>query len=76
VLLGALASLALWRWGDLLPHIPAGDLLAADKGVVRLASATGAAMEKIDGYLREWPVASAMLLGLAILLSVGTFLGH
>jgi hypothetical protein len=33
-------------------------------------------MEKIDGYLREWPVASAMLLGLAILLSVGTFLGH
>ena len=76
VLLGALASLALWRWGDLLPHIPAGDLLAADKGVVRLASATGAAMEKIDGYLREWPVASAMLLGLAILLSVSTFLGH
>ena len=68
-----------WRSGvgvTCLPHIPAGDLLAADKGVVRLASATGAAMEKIDGYLREWPVASAMLLGLAILLSVSTFLGH
>jgi formate hydrogenlyase subunit 3/multisubunit Na+/H+ antiporter MnhD subunit len=76
VLLGALASLALWRWGRVLPRIPAGDLLAADKGLVRLASASGAAMEKIDEHLREWPLASAMLLGLAILLSVSTFLGR
>lgn len=76
VLLGALASLALWRWGRVLPRVPAGDLLAADKGLVRLASASGAAMEKIDEHLREWPLASAMLLGLAILLSVSTFLGR
>lgn len=76
VLSGALASLALWRWGRVLPRIPAGDLLAADKGLVRLASASGAAMEKIDEHLREWPLASAMLLGLAILLSVSTFLGR
>ncbi|MGA7681307.1 MAG: proton-conducting transporter membrane subunit [Pseudolabrys sp.] len=76
VLLGALASLALWRWGRVLPRIPAGDFLAADKGLVRLASASGTAMEKIDEHLREWPLASAMLLGLAILLSVSTFLGR
>ncbi|MFZ0196554.1 MAG: proton-conducting transporter membrane subunit [Pseudolabrys sp.] len=76
VLSGALASLALRRWGRVLPRIPAGDLLAADKGLVRLASASGAAMEKIDEHLREWPLASAMLLGLAILLSVSTFLGR
>jgi multicomponent Na+:H+ antiporter subunit A len=76
VLLGALASLALWRWGRLLPRIPAGDLLAADKGLVRLAGASGAAMEKIDEHLREWPVASALLLGLTIILSVSTFVGR
>ncbi|MFZ0067616.1 MAG: proton-conducting transporter membrane subunit [Pseudolabrys sp.] len=76
VLLGALASLALWRWSRLLPRIPAGDLLAADKGLVRLASASGAAMEKIDGRLREWPLASALLLGLAIILSVCAFVGR
>ena len=76
VLLGALASLVLWRWGRVLPRIPEGDLLAADKGLVRLASASGTAMEKIDEHLREWPLASAMLLGLAILLSVSTFLGR
>jgi hypothetical protein len=76
VLLGALASLALWRWSRLLPRIPAGDLLAADKGLVHLASASGAAMEKIDEHLREWPVASALLLGLAIILSVSTLVGR
>jgi len=75
VLLGALASLALWRWGHLLPRIPPGDVLAADKELTRLGDAFGAAMEKIDRRLREWPVASALLLGVAIALSVSTFLG-
>ena len=68
-----------WRSGVgpvLPPRTPAGDLLAADKGLLRLASASGAAMEKIDGRLREWPLASALLLGLAIILSVSTFLGR
>jgi formate hydrogenlyase subunit 3/multisubunit Na+/H+ antiporter MnhD subunit len=73
VLSGGLASLVLWRWGQLLPRVPAGDLLAADKGAVRLASAVGAAMEKIDTRLREWPVASALLVALTIILSVSTF---
>jgi multicomponent Na+:H+ antiporter subunit A len=76
VLLGALASLALWRWGRLLPPIPPGDLLSADKGLVRLAGASAAAMEKIDAHLREWPVASTLLLALAIILSVSTFFGR
>jgi formate hydrogenlyase subunit 3/multisubunit Na+/H+ antiporter MnhD subunit len=76
VLAGALASLALWRWSGLLPRIPAGDLLTADKGLVRLADASGAAMEKMDEHLRDWPVASALLLGLAIILSVSTFVGR
>jgi len=76
VLLGSLASLALWRWGRLLPRLPAGDVIAADKGLVRLADASGAAMEKIDRYLREWPVATALLVGLATLLSVSASLGR
>jgi multicomponent Na+:H+ antiporter subunit A len=76
VLLGALASLALWRWGHLIPRIPPGDLLAADKGLVRLTDASGAAMEKIDRLLREWPVASTLLVGLATLLSVSAIFGR
>jgi multicomponent Na+:H+ antiporter subunit A len=76
VLLGALASLALWRWGDLLPRIPAGDLLAADKGLVRLADVSGAALERIDRHLREWPIATTLLVGLAVLLSVSASLGR
>jgi formate hydrogenlyase subunit 3/multisubunit Na+/H+ antiporter MnhD subunit len=76
MLLGALAGLALWRCGRFLPRIPAGDLLASDKRLARLASALGAAMEKIDGHLREWPVACAVLLGLAIILGSSTFVGR
>jgi hypothetical protein len=33
-------------------------------------------MEKIDEHLREWPLASALLLGLAIILSLSTFVGR
>lgn len=75
-LLGGLASLALWRWGDFLPRIPAGDLLSADKGAVHLACASGTAMETIDRRLREWPLASALLVALAIILTVSTVAGR
>jgi hypothetical protein len=30
----------------------------------------------MDEHLRDWPVASALLLGLAIILSVSTFVGR
>ena len=70
VALGALLSLALWRWGDLLPRVPAGDLLEADAGASRAARCVGATMESIDKYLRQWPVAGSLLAVLAIALYV------
>ena len=50
--------------------------MVADKGLLRLADASGVAMEKIDRYLREWPVASTLLVGLATLLSVSVIFGR
>jgi formate hydrogenlyase subunit 3/multisubunit Na+/H+ antiporter MnhD subunit len=76
VLLGALMSLALLRWGDLLPRIPAGDLLEADTGILRAARGLGAAMEQIDKFLRQWVVASAMLIGLVIILCVSSLVAR
>ena len=76
VLLGALASLALWRWGHVLPRIPAGDLLEADTGPLRAARGLGAAMEQIDKYVRQWTVASALLVALIIILCVGSLVGR
>ena len=72
VVLGAVSSLALWRWGDLLPRIPAGDLLEANVGAMRTARGLGAAMERIDTYLRQWPVAGSLLAGLAVALYVSS----
>lgn len=76
VALGALVSLALWRWGELLPRVPAGDLLEADAGASRVARCVGATMESIDKYLRQWPVAGSLLAVLAIALYVSSLIGR
>src|SRR5215471_1626436 len=76
VALGALLSLALWRWGEALPRIPAGDLLETEAGAVRAMRRVGAAMERTDTFLRQWPVAGSLLVGLVIALFVSTLIGR
>ena len=76
VALGALLSLALWRWGDLLPRIPAGDLLETDAGALRATRSVGAAMEQIDRYLRQWQVACCLLAALAIAVYASSLIGR
>ncbi|NCC41362.1 MAG: NADH/ubiquinone/plastoquinone (complex I) [Gammaproteobacteria bacterium] len=68
LLFGAIAALALWRWGDRLPRVPAGDILVIGAPAARLAAAIGAAVETLDRQLRQWPVAGLMLLVVALLL--------
>ena len=43
VLLGAILALALWRWVRRLPHVPAGDIVVAMDGAVKLTLAWGKA---------------------------------
>jgi len=76
VALGALLGLALWRWGEALPRIPAGDVLETDPGAVRAMRGVGAAMERTDTFLRQWPVAGSLLVGLVIALFVSTLIGR
>lgn len=68
LLLGALAMLALWRWGERLPQVPAGDVLVWSAPLTRLLSAIGVGFEKLDLRLRQWPVAGLALLILSLLL--------
>jgi formate hydrogenlyase subunit 3/multisubunit Na+/H+ antiporter MnhD subunit len=68
VLLGALLAIWLWRWGDRLPRLPAGDVVVAGEAAIRATVPWGAAIERADGYLRQWPMASLLLLTLAIIL--------
>ena len=73
VLIGALLSVALWRWGHRLPRIPEGDVLVAGKRAAPAVRQMGAAMEQIDWHLRRWPVAGVLFLVLTIILA-GTML--
>ncbi|MEA3639709.1 MAG: proton-conducting transporter membrane subunit [Lamprobacter sp.] len=76
LLLGALAALALWRWGERLPPVPPGDILVWWAPLVRLISAIGAGVERLDRGLRQWPVAGLSLLILSLLLWVGVLNVH
>ena len=70
VLLGGVLAVGLRRWGHRLPRIPEGDVVVASGVVARAAAACGAVVERSDGLLRQWPVASLSLLMVAILLAL------
>ena len=75
VLVGALLAVLLARWGHKLPPIPEGDIIAMAGGVARGAAGCGAALERVDSFLRQWPVATLSLLLVAILLTVTMLTG-
>ena len=66
VLAGALLLYLLARSETLLPRIPQGDIAAVIDGIVRQASALGREFVRADGVLRQWPVAGALLVAIAI----------
>jgi hypothetical protein len=70
-LLGGVLAAALWPWRDRLTG-SAGThdtLLTVAYATVRRASDVGAALEKLDLLLRQWPIAVILLLNLAALLT-------
>lgn len=75
VLLGGLLAVGLRRWGDRLPRVPEGDVVVAGAGAARAAAACGALLERADGLLRQWPVASLSLVVVAILLAIAMLAG-
>ena len=68
VLLGGICAIALWRSEYRLPRVPEGDIVVAGETAVRATRSWGEAIERADGWLRQWPVASLSLLTLAIIL--------
>jgi multicomponent Na+:H+ antiporter subunit A len=63
VLSGAALALGLWRWGHRLPRVPEGDMIVAGE------AAFGAAFERMDLQLRQWPAAGLSLLAAALILA-------
>lgn len=68
LLLGAGLALALFRWADAVPRLPEGDLIVLAERLGPLIRAAAALIEAADARLRRWPVASAMLVALALAL--------
>ncbi len=68
VLLGAVLAVGLRRFGHYLPRVPEGDVVVVSESLTRASVALGAALERADGVLRQWPVAGISLLALAVIL--------
>jgi multicomponent Na+:H+ antiporter subunit A len=69
VLLGGALAAGLWRWGQPLPRVPEGDVVVVAENAARASVTWAEAIGRVDGYLRQWPVASLSLLTLVIILS-------
>jgi len=70
VLLGGMLAVGLWLWAPRLPRVPAGDVVVVGEAALRATVPWGEEVERADGYLREWPVASLSLLTLVVILGV------
>ncbi len=66
ILIGIMPMLALWRWGRHLPKMPEGDLIAVGERALQKVIIWGGGLERVEGLLRQWPVAAMMLLALAL----------
>ena len=73
ILIGAALASGLWAVGDRLPRIPAGDIVVAEETAFRASLSLGAAFERADRGLREWPAAGLALLMVALALVVAGY---
>jgi formate hydrogenlyase subunit 3/multisubunit Na+/H+ antiporter MnhD subunit len=77
VVLGALLAIALWRRPHAPPQVPVGDFggLVPERGL-RAAIVCGAAFERADTMLRQWPLAGVSLLAVTIALGATLAIEH
>jgi formate hydrogenlyase subunit 3/multisubunit Na+/H+ antiporter MnhD subunit len=74
MLIGAALAAGLWALGEPLPRIPAGDIVVAQEAAFRAsAPPLGAAFERLDWRLRQWPAAGLSLLTIALALAAAGF---
>jgi multicomponent Na+:H+ antiporter subunit A len=68
VLIGVVLAAGLSHWRHRLPRVPEGDVVVLGEAAIRATVPWSEAIERADGYLRQWPVASLSLLALVIIL--------
>ena len=73
LLVGAALAAGLWAMENQLPRIPAGDIVVAEEAAFRASLPLGAAFERADRGLREWPAAGLALLMVALALAAAGY---
>jgi formate hydrogenlyase subunit 3/multisubunit Na+/H+ antiporter MnhD subunit len=69
VLAGAALAPGLWLWGPRLPRVPGGDIVVSQEAAFRASYPLGAALERMDLQLRQWPAAALSLLTIVLVLA-------
>jgi multicomponent Na+:H+ antiporter subunit A len=72
-LVGAAIAAGLAALGEPLPPVPAGDLVVAQEAAFHACAPLGAAFERLDWRLRQWPAAGLSLLTIALILAAAGF---
>ena len=73
MLVGAALATGLWAAGDRLPRVPAGDIVGAEEAAFHGLTPLGAAFERADRELRQWPAAGLALLIVALALAAAGY---
>jgi hypothetical protein len=71
--IGAALAARLWTAGDRLPRIPAGGVVVAEEAGFHAYAALGAAFERADRGLRQWPAAGLALLIVTLALAAAGY---
>jgi formate hydrogenlyase subunit 3/multisubunit Na+/H+ antiporter MnhD subunit len=69
VLIGGVLAIGVWRWRHRVPRVPEGDIVVVGEAAIHKTIPGGEAIERADGFLRQWPVASLSLLILVVILA-------
>jgi multicomponent Na+:H+ antiporter subunit A len=76
ILVGAVLALGLRHWRDRLPHVPEGDIVVAAEVAFRASYVVGAALERVDAQLRQWPAAGLALVTLVVAIGAAALFGR
>jgi hypothetical protein len=68
-MVGATLALIITRFISRVPKVPEGDVIVLVEKLAPLVVRIGATIDRSDEVLRRWPVASVVLLTLAIAFS-------
>ena len=73
MLVGAALAAGLWAAEGRLPRVPAGDIVGAEEAAFHGLTPLGAAFERADRELRQWPAAGLALLIVALALATAGY---